>query len=90
MCDRSVLCSKSGWLISKKAPFSEAKAFLDAEHFSLASLQDSELLHGSNEGQCCGNPSGVHKTPAAASVSLCKTPSNPKPVFLHSRLSDFL
>lgn len=45
----------------EKTPFSEAKASLDVEHFSLASLQDSELLHGSNEGQCCRNHLGCTK-----------------------------
>lgn len=91
MCDGSVpcwalLCSKTGWLVSKNPPFSEAKASLGAEHFSLASFQDSELLHGSNEGQCCRNPSGVHKTVTSQqqqhqSFSI-RPPSNPKTCFL--------
>lgn len=77
-----VLHSKAGWLVSRKDPFPEAKASLDAEHFSLASLQDSELLHGSDEGQCCRNLSEVHKTVAShhqqhQSYSV-RPPSDPK------------
>lgn len=81
------LCSapkQAGWS-QKKAPFSEVKASLNAEHFSLASFQDSELLHRSNEGQCCRNPSGVHKTVTSHQQqhqsSSMRPPSNPKTHF---------